>query len=145
MPIKSKFQKISKENNENLNAVALVANPGSVDLSQFTRRNLPQMVKPGEIPVGGVVTAEIIAVVDSPVSTVKGKLLHLRNEAGKEFTFPATGTIRNALAPGKTEDGDELQKALEKFVGKLIVLERAEDKMSAKYKKTMFMFNVYTN
>lgn len=148
MKIKSKFAVLSEANNaaastveENPQAMQIFTPAGAIDFSQFKRRNLPAMIKPGDVAVGGIIEAEILGVVDSPVSTVKGKLLHLQAGA-TEFTFPATGVIRNALAPGK--DGDELQAALEKYIGKIIILVRTPDKMSAKYKKSMFMFDVYT-
>lgn len=115
----------------------------AVDLSKFKRRNMPQMVKPGDVPIGGVITAEIMDIVDSPVSTVKGKLLWLKTASGQEFTFPCTGVIRNALAPGK--DGAELEKTLKTFIGKTLVAKRNQDKTSQKYKKSMFMFDVFTN
>ena len=147
--IKSKFASESEANNaaaatvaENPNAMQIFAPAGAVDLTQFKRRNLPAMIKPGDVAVGGIIQAEILGVVDSPVSTVKGKLLHLQTAEGTEFTFPATGVIRNALVPGT--DDDELQTALEKYIGKIIILVRTPDKMSAKYKKSMFMFDVYT-
>lgn len=107
------------------------------------RRNMPQLIVPDTIPVGGIVSGTIMDIVDSPVSTVKGKLLHLKHESGVEFTFPCTGVIRNALAPGKS--GPELEAALKKEIGKVLYAQRQPDKTSAKYKKTMFMFDVYTS
>lgn len=115
----------------------------AVDFSKFKRRNMPQMVKPGDVPVGGVITAEIMDIVDSPVSTVKGKLLWLKTASGQEFTFPCTGVIRNALAPGKADA--ELEKTLKGFIGKTLVAKRNPDKTSQKYKKNMFMFDVFTD
>lgn len=108
------------------------------------RRNMPPMIKPGDIPVGAAISGEIVSVVDSPVSTIKGKLLWLRHSSGQEFTFPCTGVIRNALAPGKKE-GEELDKVLEKEVGKTLYAKRLPDKTSSKYKKTMYMFDVFTS
>jgi hypothetical protein len=109
----------------------------------LVRRNMPTMVKPGEIPVGTTISGEIVAFVDSPVSTVKGKLIWLRHQNGTEFTLPCTGVIRNALVPGK--DGAELEKALEKEVGKMFYATRTPDKQNSKYKKSMFMFDVFTS
>jgi len=120
------------------------ANPeASARLDKLERRNMPQMVKPGDVPMNGIISGEILKVVDSPVSTVKGKLLWLRHDSGAEFTFPCTGVIRNALAPGK--DGKELDAALEKEIGKTFYAKRTPDKQSAKYKKSMFMFDVFTS
>lgn len=111
-----------------------------VDESKFKRRNLPQMVKGSDIPIGGGFSAEIVDVVDSPVSTVKGNVLWLKNAQGQEFTFACTGDIRNSLAPGKT--GDDVAKALKANVGKTIVVKRTADKAGS---KKQIRFDVYTN
>jgi hypothetical protein len=112
-------------------------------MEKAERRNMPQMIKPGEVPLGGIVSGEIVKIVDSPVSTVKGKLLWLRHDNGTEFLFPCTGVVRNALAPGM-EPGKELQAALEKEIGKTFIAKRLPSKTSAKYKKEMYMFDVFT-
>lgn len=120
------------------------ADAGGLDLSKLERRNQPRMYKPEEVPVGGAVVGGVVKVCDSPVSTVKGKLLWLRHESGEEFTFPCTGVIRNALAPG-VDNEKELVAALGKYVGKTFVARRTPDKVSGKYKKSMFMFDVFTS
>lgn len=142
---KTNFQQESEQQAPATNALAIfqTGDAVEVDLSKMKRRNMPQMVKPGDVPVGSVIQAEIVDVVDSPVSTVKGKLLWLRAPNGQEFTFPCTGVIRNALAPGK--DDKEVKEVLEKLKGKTLVLKRTADKQSAKFKKSMFMFDVFTN
>lgn len=112
-----------------------------VDEKQFKRKNNPQLVKASDIPVGGGISAEILDVVDSPVSTIKGKLLWLKAANGSEFTFPCIGDIRAALAPGKS--GDDLTKALKAYIGKTIVAKRSSDKASGK--KDIIKFDVYTN
>lgn len=141
---KSKFAEESANENTVANTTLALFNSGTdVDESKFERRNMPPMIKPGDVPVGAAISGEIVAVLESPVSTVKGYLLHLRHQTGQEFTFPCTGVIRQALAPGKKE-GDELVKALEKEIGKILFAKRLPDKMSAKYKKPMFVFDVYT-
>jgi hypothetical protein len=127
---------------------------GMPDLSQLKRRNMAQLIKPGDVPVDGVVSGIIEAVVDSPVSTVKGKLFHLSlvsfdeknkpTKTGVEITFPITGSIRQAIAPGKSDE-KELNAALEKEVGNLLILKRCPSKQSGKYKKEMFIFDVYTS
>lgn len=124
-------------------AAILALVPGKAN-AKLIRRNMPAMVKPGDVPVGSSISGTIKAVVKSPVSTVKGMLLHIEHESGVEYTFPATGVIRNALAPG-VEGGPELTKELSKFVGKTIVCKRLDDKTSSKYKKNMFMFDVFTD
>lgn len=111
------------------------------------RRNLPQMLKPSEIPMGVTVSGTIKQIVDSPVSTIKGKLLWLSNTSadGKEIEFmlPCTGVIRSALAPGCKDDGEKLTAVLEKEVGTKLYVTRQPDRPS-KYKKQMFMFDVFT-
>ena len=124
---------------ENKNALAIFGENKSAE--GFERLNLPVMFKPSEWPIGQTAVCEVVKIVDSPVSTVKGKLLWLKSAAnGQEFTFPCTGTIRNALAAGL--EGDKLDSKLNSYVGKTIALTREPDKTSAKYKKNMFMFDV---
>ena len=154
---KSEFQKESEAN-----STAVVLAPSlmsqlftrddkgkAIDESKVERRNAPAMLKPGDIPVWTpenpvLLQAEIIKIMDSPNSTIKGKLLWLRAPSGHEFTFPCTGVVRNALAPGVKADDKELTTALEKEIGKTLFLKRTPDKTSAKYKKNMFMFDVFT-
>lgn len=119
--------------------------PGSVNLANLKRLNLPRMIKPADVPVDGIVSGEIMAVVNSPVSTVKGYLLHLKHETGEQFLFPCTGVIRQALAPGREKDDVALKGLLEKFVGKTIYAKRLESSYNEKYKKDMFQFDVFTS
>src|SRR5229473_8059828 len=71
--------------------LALFSQPTKTDVTKMERVNMPQMIKPDAVPVGGCISGTIIAIVNSPVSTVKGKLLWLRHENGTEYTFPCTG------------------------------------------------------
>lgn len=112
-----------------------------VDTNKFQRKNVPQILKAGDMPVGGGFQAEIVSVVDSPVSTIKGKLLWLKTANGQEFTFPLTGDVRNSLAPGK--EGEELDKALKPFIGKTLVVKRAADKAGSE--KKIVKLDVFTN
>lgn len=115
----------------------------SLDLSKFKRKGMPTMVKPEQLPIGSIVQAEIVEVLPSPVSTIKGFLLHLKGiPSGTEFTFPCTGVVRNALAPGVRDDDTKLKAALDKYAGKEIVLKRLPNKPS-KFKKEMFCFDVF--
>lgn len=122
-----------------------------IDESKIERRNAPQMLKPKQCPIWTpeapkMLRAEIVAILDSPKASIKGCLLWLRTRDKTEITFPVTGVIRNALAPGiKGEDKDKLRAALEKEVGKTIYIKRLPDVMSAEYKKPMFMFDVWTS
>lgn len=108
------------------------------DFDKMQRRNLPTLVKHSDVPAGGMVSGEIVKIVDSPVTTIKGKLLWLRHESGAELTFPITGPVRSALAPGL--DGDAYDKALEKEVGKNFFAKRTESKESGK-----IAFDVFTS
>lgn len=119
--------------------------PEGFNEEKLQRRNLPRMVRPNDVPIGAIVSGEILAIVDSPVSTIKGKLLHLKHHTGQEFLMPCTGVIRQALAPGREKDEAALKKTLEGEVGKLFYAKRLDNATSSKYKKDMFMFDVYTS
>lgn len=123
--------------------LAMFAAPKGYEIDKLERRNAPTLVKPKDVPMDGIVSGEIIKTIDSPNSAIKGKCLWLKHpETGTEFLFPATGVIRQALAPGKT--GDDLQAALDKEVGKMFIAKRLPNGFSAKYDKEMFEFEVYT-
>lgn len=146
----TKFAAESAEQAAQNNAAALVlfSAPEGLNLDpasnkKIVRMNLPQMVTPKEVPIDGCVTGEILRVVDSPVTTIKGKLLWLRHASGKEFLFPCTGVIRNAMAPGRGAEAKELQSILDKHVGKTFVAKRLANKISKQYLKDMFMFDVF--
>lgn len=119
--------------------------PDDFDEKKLQRRNLPRILRPSDVPMGGVVAGEIMAIVDSPVSTIKGKLIQIRHKSGEEFLLPCTGVIRQALAPGREKDEAALKKQLEAEVGKNIFCKRLPDQLSTKYKKDMFMFDVFTS
>lgn len=104
------------------------------------RRNLPPMIKPGDIPVGGAIQGTIVKFVESPSEEIKGRLIWL-NYKGIDFCVPCTGSIRNAFAPGKKDDDASLDAILAKEVGKFMWARRLPDKPS-KFKKSMFVFDV---
>lgn len=143
---KSKNTTVEKHNETPSPAMpALFQAPAKLDMAKLVRHNAPKMYKPSDVPVGGVVTGKIIKFLPSPVSTIKGMLVWLELENGQEITFPVTGVIRSALAPGvKNEDGKVLADTLEKFVGDYLVAKRTDDVVNAKYKKAQYMFDVYT-
>jgi hypothetical protein len=121
-------------------------------LEKLKRRNIPRMIKPDQVPIGSVVSGKIHAIVNSPTSEVKGKLLWLVNESGTEFTFPVTGVIRSALAPGIKNDDDKLTAHLEKELGKTFYARRQPDGEDLKHGtepdgkgKKMFVFDVFTS
>lgn len=121
-------------------------------LEKLKRRNIPRMVKPDQVPIGSTISGVIKSIVNSPTTEVKGKLLWLVNESGTEFTFPVTGVIRAALAPGFKNDDEKLTAHLEKEVGKTFYARRAEDGIDLKHGtdaegrgKKMFVFDVFTS
>jgi len=119
--------------------------PKAFNVETAKRRNLPRMIKPGDVPVDGVISGEIIGIENSPVSTIKGFLLHLRHESGEQFLFPCTGVIRQALAPGREKEDAKLKEILEKEIGKSFYAQRKPSVRSEKYKKDMFVFDVFTS
>ncbi len=130
-------------------ALALFTTAGALDVSKLKRRNMPRMVLPDTVPIEGAVSGEIIAILNSPTTTVKGKLLHLKHASGEEFCFPVTGAVRQALAPGVKGDDEKSEKELlailNKEVGKMFIAIRREDGQSKTYKKRMFVFDVFTS
>ena len=115
-----------------------------IDLTKAERLTLPTLFTPKDVPVGGVVHGTIVKFMKSPVTTVKGLVMWLKSPTGAEFTFPVTGVIRSALAPGvEADDKDVLLKALKAHEGKVIYAKRTESKVSKKYDKDTFMFDVY--
>jgi len=118
-------------------------------LDTMKRMNMPQLIKAvdrnGEnIPIGGVVAGIIVDVIASPKTDIKGSLLwlHLVNfegpkntpvKTGVEITFPATGVIRQALAPnaegerGAEKEGNARIIML-KYKGHLFVAKRQENR-----------------
>lgn len=113
-------------------------------LGSLKRKNMPQMIEPGVIPVGASVMGVIHAVLDSPSEKVKGVLLHVRHK-GTDFTLPVTGSIRQALAPGMKNDSSGLRKKLEEYVGVFIFAKREPDKATKNYganAKPTFIFDV---
>lgn len=103
------------------------------------RRNTPVLVNHADVAIGAIISGEIVAVLDSPTSTIKGSLLHLRHASGQEYTFPATGSVRTALAPGKSLD--ETKAALSKEIGKTVYIKRLADKPGG---KQTYLFDVST-
>lgn len=100
---------------------------------------LPPLVKPEQVPIGGILSGEIVGLVNSISSRPdmrESKLLHLAHETGQEFLFPLTGTIKKALG------GNE---GVEKAVGQTLFLQRTADGETEKYggKKKVYMFDVY--
>lgn len=141
----SKFKQESAALESSSNTTMAIFAAGGVSAlpAGLKRRNMPTMILPADVPFNSVISGEIIAIVDSPVATIKGKLLHLKHASGQEFTFPCTGVIRNALAPGKKDK--EADEALKKEVGKMFYAQRLADKPNKQYKKNMYMFDVYTS
>lgn len=149
-------------------------------LSGLKRRNMAQLVKPDAVPVGSMIVAVITDILPSPVATIKGSLLCLHSvtmkpatadsnkqlvlemggkkieivPTGNVFSFPATGSIRQALVPGikltkadkeSDEANDKVRGELRKEIGKLIVARRCPNTMNKEYKREQFIFDVFTS
>lgn len=111
---------------------------GEVDNSaKLERRNLPPIIKLEQVPIGSAVQGTILKVVDSPTTETSGKLLWLSYK-GTEFTFPAIGTIRSALAPGLKDDA-KIEAKLKTEIGNYFYAKRLPNKPS---KKTLMVFEV---
>lgn len=121
--------------------------PDAGALKKLTRRNMPQLIKPDDVPVGQCVEGDIKDVVPSPGKDIKGFCLWLTLDDGNDYLFPATGTIQNALAPGLQIEKDKpaVLKALKDCVGLRIYATRGPDGKSKNYGgNRMFMFDVFT-
>lgn len=159
---KSEFQKEAENNSVALPSVMnqlFSRETKPIDETKVERLNLPRLLKPDQVPVWTpdnpvTLQGKIHRVCPSPNSTIKGFVLWLITPSGMEITFPCTGVVRSALAPGvKLDDTNAttlkestkaLADALEKHVGKVLFLKRTANQMNTKYKKDMFMFDVYT-
>lgn len=139
MATKKKDTKVIKSSGPSASLLKLLE---SKRAGKTQRLTMPTMIKPAQIPIGQQISGKLLAVVNSMKKSIKGKLLHMRHESGEEFTFPATGVISNALAPGLKNEDPAYVKELEKFKGKTLFFKRADDQMSGAYKKPMFMFDV---
>jgi hypothetical protein len=133
---------------------------GPADLADLLktakRRNAPTLIKPGIVPMGGVVHGWIEKIVPSMVNTIKGKLIWLRQGEAKpkpgdlEFLFPLTGVIRQALmGPVPADDDDKadsiVKNGAEKEIGKYFIAKRIADGQSKRFPgKPMYMFDVFT-
>lgn len=111
---------------------------GEADISaKLERRNLPPIIKLEQVPIGSAVQGTILKVVDSPTTETGGQLLWLTYK-GTEFTFPATGSIRSALAPGIKDDA-KVEAKLKTEIGNYFYAKRLPNKPS---KKTLMVFEV---
>ena len=137
---------VKTENVPSSAMLALFNAPAGAE-KKLVRRNLPQLVKPESVPVGGVVSGEILKVTEQQSKSDKKPMfsLWLRHDTGVEFLFPVGGVIRNALLPGvDRNDVAGIRDGLEKEIGNSFVAKRTEDKQSETFKKKMFMFDVFT-
>jgi len=133
-------------------------------LDSMQRMNMPRMVKAVDrngvnIPVGGIVSGIIVDVIKSPKKDIKGSLLWLHlvefdgnkkpKATGVEITFPATGSIRQALAPdaeGKDEEKENSARVImQKLKGHLLVCKRQTDGVAREFNKEMTLWDVYVS
>ncbi len=125
-------------------AMALFQPAASVAIPKNAKKlTLPPLLKPEMIPVGSVVSAQIVALANSISGRAdmrESKLIHLRHENGTEFLLPLTGVIKKAVG------GDE---GIKNNVGKTLIVQRQSDGETMKYcakgepAKKVFMFDVY--
>jgi hypothetical protein len=117
---------------------SLVKLADQVDASEFAgfeEASLPPIVKPREMPVGGILFGIITGIMDSPIAEYKNRVLQLTRWTDKlKYCFPITAVISGAL--GKTE-----QEQDEK-IGMRIMIEKTGTKPSKKGKKDTNMFRV---
>jgi hypothetical protein len=105
------------------------------------RLNLPRLVKGGDVPIGSTLTGKVIAIVENFTGKKEmdgSRVLHLETESGAELLFPLTGVVKKALSmrDGKACDPKD-------YVGETLFITRQPDSISGKYKKAMFMFDVF--
>lgn len=108
-------------------------------MSKAVRRNNPQLIKPGEIPVDAMVHGIIMKVVPPQNKDIKTNSLWLKKPAEDgqpemEFLLPLTGVIAAAIGENPVEE-----------IGKHLFVIRKPDGVSKKYGKPMFIFDVFTS
>ena len=99
-----------------------------------------RLVKPSDVPVGAGFRAKITGFkknITGQENMREAICMALTHANGDDFLFPVSGVIRKSLV---NSDGKLDEKSL---TGKEIIIKRQPDGMSGKYKKTMFMFDVY--
>jgi hypothetical protein len=119
-------------------AVGFFTPAGESALKGLRKVSRPPLIKPDSIPVGALVSGEILEL--SPSFSKKknmenSKLIKMRHANGSEFFFPLTGVIKNSLGgeSGVTEN-----------IGKTLHLVRLADGKAANYGgNKMFQFDVY--
>lgn len=108
---------------------------GAADAKTFVKLTLPEFIAPKDFPIGAVLRATVLRIVDNFTKQKEmedTKSFWMRHEASKrEFLFPITGVIGNALSE------------VPNIIGKTIVLTRKADRKSKKYGNNMFDFDVY--
>ena len=134
----AKQEKTEQAPQENpLLSALIVGSEAAVALpeQQFQRLTLPVFLKPSDFPIGAVLIARVVRIVDDFTGREdmkNAKSLWLKEpRTSQEFLFPITGVIENALA----DIGDP--------VGKVIAIKRQADSVSKKFSHRMFMFDVF--
>jgi hypothetical protein len=123
--------------------------PSGIDLSKAKRKNMPSMIKPGDIPIfteenQAVLICKVIEGVKSFKSTVKGICIHVKLANGDERLLPCTGAIRQALVPGiEADDAPKLIKAVGELKGNVYAFKRLPNTMNKQYNKEQFIFDIY--
>ena len=105
------------------------------------RLNMPRLVKGGDVPIGAAVSGEVIAIVENFTGKKEmegSRVLHMKSASGTEFLFPLTGVVKKALSLKNGKPCDPAE-----YVGDMLYITRQADGVSGKYKKAMFMFDVF--
>jgi len=120
-------------------AGGIVVPADTLDASEFAgfeQASLPPIVKPREMPIGGVLFGIITGIMDSPIAEYKNRVLQLTRWTDKlRFCFPITAVIAGAL--GKTA------KEQDNKIGMRVIIKKTGTKPSKKGKKDTNMFEVF--
>jgi hypothetical protein len=151
-------KKMSKDEPRSVALADTFSGPANLEhlLKTAKRRNLPVLIKPKDVPVGGIVHGWIEKIIQSMSPTVKGKLIWLRQgdkearPGDPEYLFPLTGTVRQALiGPVSRDDEKAASAAIDagsgKEIGKYLIMQRKDDGESKRFPgKPMYQFDVFT-
>jgi hypothetical protein len=145
---KLEMVKVDKEMNaRSLAVLSSLGNSVMPDSKKLKKLSRPALVKPNTIPIGGIVSGEILEVantISSRKDMADAKLLLLRNSNDPknpvDFLLPITGVIKSAVG------GFE---GAAKLIGQKLYVKRLPDGETAKYggendaPKKVYMFDVF--
>jgi hypothetical protein len=104
------------------------------DKENWKRVSMPTFLRPDTFPIGQVLIAKVIDIVgnftgDPNLDNTRNLLL--KHQSGTEVLFPLTGVMQQALL----RIGD--------VKGKILAIKRLPDGVSKKWKKKMFLWDIY--